>query len=273
MSTVLARPPWLILEPRDRYDRRTATHLNSHSLATFMKCPRLYSLGQSPPMWKQEPQSVLVGRAFHCLVLEGEEAFDRQFIVGGPLNPRTGTPFGRTTKAFKQWLEEEGKDALDEETAALLSSLKVGLMSSPHAMELLSSGFGESTVLGTINGLPCQSRIDWVRWTGDPSEAVIVDLKTCGDLDEFESNSIQYGYHRQLAFYRLVAESSSGLVLPCMLIGIEKRSPNRCGVWRLDDSLLLKAVKDVKVAISAMQECRRLDHWPTGYESPRLLTA
>lgn len=269
----LARPPWLILEPRDRYDLRIVTHLNSHSLATFRKCPRLYSLGPLLPTWKQEPQSVLVGRAFHCLVLEGQEIFDGQFAVGGPLNPRTGKPYGRTTETYKQWLEHEGKDAIDDETAALLSRMQVGLMSSPHAMELLSSGFGESTVLGTIGNVPCQSRIDWVHWRGDPCSAAIVDLKTCGDLDEFESASILYGYHQQLAFYRLVVESSSGHVLPCMLIGIEKRSPNRCGVWRIDESLLDQAAQEVRSDIARLAECRNLDRWPTGYETPRVLTA
>jgi len=270
----LARPPWLILEPRDRYDLRIATHLNSHSLATFRKCPRLYSLGPSLPTWKQEPQSVLVGRAFHCLVLEGQEIFDGQFAVGGPLNPRTGKPYGRTTESYKQWLEHEGKDAIDDETAALLSRMQVGLMSSPHARKLLSSGFGESTVLGTIGNVPCQSRIDWVHWRGDPCSAAIVDLKTCGDLDEFESSSIERGHHRQLAFYRLVVEScSGGLVLPCMLVGVEKRPPNRCGVWRIDESLLAKASREVEDAVDALVECRRLDRWPTGFEEPRLLTA
>lgn len=268
------RPGWLVVEPRDRYDLRAATHLNSHSLATFRKCPRLYRLGPQVPSWRHEPQAVLLGRAFHCLVLEGRDEFDRRFAVGGPVNPRTGRTYGRDTDAHRRWLEEHGKDAIDDDAACLLAAMKAGLDSSPHAVGLLSRGLGEVTTIGSIRGVPCQSRIDWIRWHGGPDDAAIVDLKTCGDLDEFESSSIERGHHRQLAFYRLVVEScSGGLVLPCMLVGVEKRPPNRCGVWRIDESLLAKASREVEDAVDALVECRRLDRWPTGFEEPRLLTA
>jgi len=268
------RPDWLVVEPRERYDLRASTHLNSHSLAAFRKCPRLLRLGPQAPTWRQEPQALLIGRAFHCLVLEGRGEFDRRFAVGGPVNPRTGRRYGRDTDAHRRWVAGHGKDAVDDDSACLLEAMKAGLDSSPHAVRLLGDGVGEVTVIGSIRGVPCQSRLDWLRWAGGPHDAAIVDLKTCGDLDEFEADSIERGHHRQLAFYRLVVEScSGGLSLPCMLVGVEKRAPNRCGTWRLDEALLADAARDVEAAVDALAECRRLDHWPTGYEEPRLLTA
>ena len=38
----------------------------------------------------------------------GREAFDGQFLVAdGPVNPKTGEPFGKATKAYAEWLSSQ----------------------------------------------------------------------------------------------------------------------------------------------------------------------
>jgi hypothetical protein len=272
MTKTLVKPPWAIVEPRDRYDLRIATHLNSHRLSRFRKCPRLFRVGPDTPLWRSEPIALVIGRAFHALMLEGTEAFDREFIVGGPINPKTGKAYGRTSAIYKQWVEASGRVALDDETAALLARMEVAVRSSPHATALLAHGLPEATVLGRIEGVDCQARIDWVHWTGRAEGGAIVDLKTCGDLDEFEQTAHLRGYIHQLAFYRAVVESASDLVLPCRLVAVEKRAPVRCGVWHVDAELLARADDENRAAVRRLAECRRLDEWPTGFEAPRQLS-
>jgi len=42
-----------------------------------------------------------LGRAAHTLILEGREAYERGYAIGGPVNPCTGQPFAAGTKAAK----------------------------------------------------------------------------------------------------------------------------------------------------------------------------
>ena len=54
-----------------------------------------------------------LGRAAHCLILEGRMAFDDQYLVSdGPVNAKTGEAFGRTTKSYSDWLDAQTKEVL-----------------------------------------------------------------------------------------------------------------------------------------------------------------
>ena len=78
-------------------------------------------------------------------------------------------------------------------------------------------------------------------------------------------------YPEQLAFYREVFKAASGGVAPdTYIIGIEKREPYRCGVWKLTDGLLDQSAATNQMAMSLLKECRRRNEWPTGYEELRV---
>ena len=114
---------FLINEPAAVYHVRSSEFLSSHQLADFRKCPRLYrqkKLGQIPD---QEGSSFLVGRAAHVAILEGEERFAAEFAVGGPINPRTGQPFGQGTKAWAEWAEAQAKTVLTNDQHELVTEL------------------------------------------------------------------------------------------------------------------------------------------------------
>jgi hypothetical protein len=65
----------------------------------------------------------LLGRAAHTLILEGRVAYERAFAVGGPINPRTGQPFGAGTKAFAEWAASTGREGLDDSQASLVERM------------------------------------------------------------------------------------------------------------------------------------------------------
>lgn len=47
----------------------------------------------------------------HCLILEGQAAFDEQYLVaGGPVNPKTGEPYGKATKAYAEWIAAQTRE-------------------------------------------------------------------------------------------------------------------------------------------------------------------
>jgi hypothetical protein len=159
----------------------------------------------------------LVGRAAHVLILEGLERFREDFAVGGPINKKTGLPFGPATKAWTQWAETVGKPVLSDSQFETIERMNESVAMHETAVDLLQYGIAEAVVRAEYCGFPCQIRIDWL----DPSPS-IVDLKTCDDLTWFEADSRRYGYAHQLAFYRAVLKKALGIYVPVHLIAVTK---------------------------------------------------
>ncbi len=262
--TVTCPTALLIREPAEVYREKAGEYLTSHQLADFRRCPLLYWKKRQGLIEEEDRPAFLVGRALHTLVLEGQDAFGKQYAVGGPVNPRTGQPYGANTKAFAQWAAEQGKPVLTLAQLELVNNMARAVRSHQLATELLSSGMPEGVVRTEYCGLPCQVRIDWF----DPYRGII-DLKTCDDLDWFESDARRYGYVYQVAFYRAVLAKITGILHPVYFIGVEKREIYRCGVWKVDDCALDSAQRENEAAIEQLKHCVATDTWPTGYEQMR----
>jgi PDDEXK-like domain of unknown function (DUF3799) len=255
----------ILKEPADAYHARRSECLSSHQLADFRKCPLLYHrrlLGYAP---QEDRPSYLVGRAAHTLILEGLDRFADEYAVGGPVNPKTGAPYGSGTKAWSEWAEAQGKAVLTHEQAEVVTRMNLAVRSHAGALALLADGVPEGVVRAVYCEVPCQIRMDWF----DPHLG-IVDLKTCDDLTWFEADARRYDYAYQLTFYRAVLARVIGLPMPIHLIAVEKKEPFRCGVWRVDAQVLAIAQRENETAIARLRRCRAANHWPTGYEETRL---
>ncbi|RIK77251.1 MAG: hypothetical protein DCC68_17695 [Planctomycetota bacterium] len=264
-----AAEDFLIHEPAEAYHAKSGHYLSSHLLADFRKCPLLYHRKVSGLVAEnQERPAYLIGRAAHALILEGQQAFDDQFVVGGPINPKTGFPFGPNTKAFGDWQRAHGKTILTDEQHLTVVRMADAVREHARAADLLREGEAEGVVRAEHCHHPCQIRMDWFD-----AHQGIVDLKTCDDLTWFEADARRYGYAHQLAFYRAVLAQVIGLWMPVHLIAVEKREPYRCGVWRVEPQTLAIAQQENEAAIGRLQRCQLAGHWPTGYEEPRLFDA
>jgi len=257
----------LIREPADVYHARGAEHVTSHSLADFRRCPLLYHRKQQGLIPERDSTAFLVGRAAHVLVLEGRARYEAEFAVGGPVNPKTGQPFGSNTKAFAEWAERIGKPALSDDQAALVEQMAASVKAHVFARELLSAGMAEGVIRCEVIGLACQARLDWIN--PQPGRGLI-DLKTTDSLDGFESDIATFGYVEQMAFYRALLADIVGLALPVHLIAVEKREPFRCGVWQLSARVLDAAEAENDRAMRELARCRETGIWPTRFESIRL---
>lgn len=254
----------LLHEPAEVYHAKRGEYLSSHLLGDFRRCPQLYFRKRCGLLPSEDRPAYLLGRAAHALILEGKEVFQAAFAVGGPINPKTGQPFGATTKAFADWAEAQQKDVLTTEQYALVQQMADSVQRHEVARDLLSDGVGEGVVRSEYCGVPCQIRIDWFA----PHRA-ICDLKTVDSIDYFEADARRYGYCHQLAFYVAVLRQRIGLRMPAFFIAIEKREPFRTGVWRIADEVLQHATRENEAAIRRLRECAASGHWPTGYEDQR----
>ena len=257
----------LTVETAEAYHAKAAQFLSSHQLLDFIKCPWLHRKKQLGMIKDKDSPTYLIGRATHVRILEGRERYEQVFAQGGPINERTGKPYGSDTKAFAEWQQAQGKPLLSHHQVDLIEHMAAGVSMNAEAVDLLLYGQAEGVVRVDYCGLPCQIRIDWLH----PHRG-IVDFKTCDDLTWFEADARRYGYHLQMAFYRAVlAQVLDGLLVPVHIIAAEKKEPFRCGVWRVGDNTLAIAQGQNEVAIRRLIQCREADCWPTGYEEIRIL--
>jgi len=278
---------FLIREPGDVYHAKSKDFLTAHALNEFRRCPLLYrkkALGLVP---ERDTTAYLIGRAAHALILEGRQRYDREFAVGGPINPRTGQPFGSATKAFAEWANKQSKPVLSDGHAALVEQMAAAVKDHALASGLLAEGVAEGVVRCTYAHFQCQARIDWINpgrtargaaANGQASAAAIVasgpsivDVKTADELDSFEFALRALGYVHQVAFYRSLVAIAGGHVLPVHVVAVEKREPFRVGVWRIAPEVLNQAQDQNEEAMAELRRCRATGDWFTRFEELRVI--
>lgn len=258
---------FLIRESFETYRSHSRDHLTSHQLGDFRRCPMLYRRKKLGLIPDEDRPAFLVGRAAHALALEGRDKYQAEYTVGGPINLRTGEPYGAGTKAFTEWAAATGKQVLTADQAALVESMAAAVRGHEIALVFLSRGVAEGVARVTYRGALCQSRVDWLS---PDTGGGIVDLKTCDDLTWFEADARRYGYAHQMAFYRAVLHRACGVEFPVHIVAVEKKEPFRCGVWRLSDDALAVARHENESAIERLLECEKSGDFPSGYEEPRV---
>ena len=156
---------FIIHEPADVYhDRsRSGEFMSSHMLADFRESPALYRKEITGEIEQKNTPAFILGRAAHSLILEGRHAFDRDFVVtDGPVNPRTGEPYGAKTKAYADWLATQDREVVSGRDYAFILNLQRSVHLHAAASELLANGEAEGVVRAEYCGVPCQIRMDWL---------------------------------------------------------------------------------------------------------------
>jgi hypothetical protein len=256
---------FLIIESDEQYRERAKLYLTSHQLSDFRKCPALYHRKKLGLIHDEDRPAYLLGRAIHTWALEGRETFNARFARGGPINNRTGKPYGQATQAWAEWAAAQGKPVLSDEQYSLIERVVAEIAEHRGARELLADGVPECVVHAEYCSKQCQIRMDWFN-----PQAGIIDLKTCDDLTWFEADAKRYGYGYQLAFYQAVLALATHTKFPVHLIAVEKKEPFRCGIWVLSDQVLAYCQRENQTTIERLKSCESSGTWPSGYEECRV---
>ena len=268
----MTQAPPIISMPASEYDEARSTHLTSHGLMDYIKSPRMHKLKQTGMMPSKSSKSFAIGTALHMLVLEGTAEFERNYYSPfpgtEPVNDKTGKPFGVATKAYTDWLEAEalGREVLSPSDYDLVVNMHRAVSLHGEACNLLQEGTPEGVIRTEISGVPVQTRMDWFNPT-----AGIIDLKTIGDLDDFGEQFDKFNYGIQFAFYQMVAEEALGQCLPFYAVVVEKAPTHRVGVFTVNTHTLERYRREVERHIERYADSMRADHWPTGYETIRMI--
>ena len=145
------------------------------------------------------------GRLFHAIA-EGD---DSRFLASdGPVNPKTGRPFGRETKAYADWLAEQdaGREIVPMEWHRRASMMVDAVRGCPACEEFTSNMEREITFIGAIEGVLCKARVDcWGAESG-----VWSDYKTTSKpAVSFPGEAARLRYPLKAAFQARVIEAAT----------------------------------------------------------------
>ena len=248
--------------------------ISSHLLNKYIHSPSTYKRyvdgEKNPPT-----PAMKFGSAAHKLILEGDEAFQKSYAIGGPINPSSKKPYKPKALAWTKHEALIGKTCIPDEDMWKLQKMRNNVLKHKKASILLEDGESEVVIrLDDFQGLPAQCRLDRLSNAGNG----IVDLKTTASLTYFESDCFRFGYARQVSFYNALYGMETGLVdEPVHIIAVENAPPHEVGVWRITKQLLAKSECEMIDAIVGTAETSGLldsienNWWPTGYETIRML--
>ena len=261
----------LLHESEEEYHSRSKSGemLSSHMLQLFSRSPKKYAMMVYGSVAFIDKPEYHVGRAAHKLILEGQDAFDMAYTVSdGPINERTGKPFGKDSQRYQEWLALQRGEIISEADYAAIDEMRGACLSHSGIAELLSSGGeAEGVVRAELEGVACQIRMDWFG-----EKCGIVDLKTCRDIEFFEKDCRDFGYAYQLAFYQSVLQKATGVRFPVHIIAVDKTDFHIAGRWDIPDTVLEQCDAINRAAIRRLAECRQSRSWPTVYENTRVFS-
>jgi hypothetical protein len=228
--------------------------VNSSLLKAFFRSPEH---GHHAATTERESSDAFVlGGALHTLILEGREVFEDRYNPAGPINPKTGTTYGRNTKSFADWAEAAGVDTdaiLTDGELTIIEGMASAIKEQPAVLQAIrdTNAMREVTIVwdephagGTVR---CKMRADYIH-----QALGVLDVKTCQDsrADAFSRDVAKHGYDLQAALY--VRGSLAAGLNPhgdFGWIAIEKSAPHLIGLWTPTDNALNTGYHNMRLAL------------------------
>jgi exodeoxyribonuclease VIII len=253
--------------PRAEYDAIDA--INWSRLRHILRSPA-HMLAEIAA--KTDTPAMAFGRVAHEVILEGQ----RNFVVGGPVNPKTGKSYGAETKAFAEWAAAQSSPVLASDDAERLDGMQAALAAHTTAQTILD-GTNREVSLVWVNeetGLTCKARVDFARLdVADDEDMYFGDYKTALDASfrEFYWATRRTLYDAQMAHYEDGLQTLTGMVPLCYVIAQEKESPWAVAVYSLGRTVMDHGRAAVTRALSVYAECMRTGLWPAYPDSVQVL--
>ncbi len=211
---------------------------------------------------EDETPALIIGRAYHTLTLEGEEAYAKEFAVAPKVDKRTNA--GKA-----EWAAFEaasgGRAILTEAQGELVRALRRGTLDCEDARKFIGSpGDNEVSILwvDAATGLACKARIDMVRESWNS----IGDLKTTQEAgrEKFTKSISEWGYHRQSAFYLRGAKAVGLPVEYFCIFPVEKDAPHASAAYKFTADAVGAGEEQISRLLETYARCQAMNEWP-GY--------
>jgi len=211
---------------------------------------------------QDDTPAMAFGRAFHSMILDGAESFNRSFAIAPDMNLRTKD--GKEQMA--QFAAENAEKTIitQSDNDKIIEMLNAAFRH-PFALKLLAQGRSEVSVLwiDPETGIACRCRPDKVP---DGNKGVMVDLKSVADASPkaFLNAVLRYGWHREAGVYIEGWNAINGKdsIDSFVLIAVEKEPPYRVEVYVLDDDFLRYGRNEFHRLLNIEKQCREDNFYP-----------
>ena len=173
------------------------------------------------------------GTAAHSLLVEGQEAFDKEVVV------ITGSPYTKANKELKEEYEKRGLTVLKEADVELIQGMKEKMIYEGNAYLDAKGKVAESSFYWYEDDVLCKCRPDLIcpplDNTDSKDEIVIVDYKTTQSVEPytFAKSVKKFRYDLQASYYRRGMEAAGYKVTDFVFVAQEKTYPYASKVFRM----------------------------------------
>lgn len=225
-------------------DYQRAAGIGATTARLMLQSPQLFR-DQLDGRVKRKPSAALdFGTAGHCRILEPQKF--AALLSDGPINERTGKPYGADTAAFGAW-RAENRDAIvlsADDRAAL--EMMAERMPPEVASIFEAHADPEVSIFATVAGCAVKCRPDWL--TAD----CCYDLKTIPTIDSIEKNIHKFAYWFAAGWYRMVIREATGKSVPFIHIFAERNPPYRWRIVELDADWIMYADDQARAVAAAI---------------------
>lgn len=241
--------------------------VSNSRLSLMRRSPKHYQCGYGEPT-----EAMKLGSLVHCGVLEPLAIAKRYvFMPDYAKHPDNVTRSGSRSFKATTWSDQmelafrnlhHDKEIISEPDYERMVGMVSALCENEVARDLFRGGEAEVSFVwvDSKTGLLCKCRVDWLR----PGK--FVDYKTSQNAVKFDKAIAEYGYHRQMAFYRR-GLAANGIDAEPWLVCQDKSAPFGCRAAPLSQDALEIGAQETDELLQRVLECQQSGVWP-GYDNP-----
>lgn len=232
----------------------TAPRLSYSSIKNLLRSPRKFAEYYTKP--KQPTEAMVLGSALHCAILRPQD-FQKEYAVAPELDRRTKA--GK--EAFEAFTQAaEGRTVLTSAQYQDLQNKAAIIQNSELAQSILA---------------PCTVREEQVeavlthanlgQWAfrlildaRDPDKKIIVDLKSCSDVQWFKWDAKKLHYDLQAALYKALYPTAE-----FYFIAVDAED---CGVFHASPDFLAAGQEKLTTCLQRLRELRTFGGWFGGMD-------
>ena len=242
-------------------DYRATRALNASSLRYALQSLYHFKYHYEAPPSPPTP-AMRLGTMVHTAILEPDE-FEWRYAPG-PINPKTGEPFGTNTNAFRDAEAEagDGVTLVGKGELERLAAIRLAAWDHSESRAALHElTHTEASIFWTESDWKCKGRPDGVR---EGADGYILDVKTISRLNQrnMRNRLWDHGYDISAAWYQMGWKTLTGDMLPVYLLFAETVAPYDVALLAIDQDTLAVGAQRALTLFGAVREAKEKNQWP-----------
>jgi exodeoxyribonuclease VIII len=237
--------------------RKMTDWISISELNTYRKAPLIYKYQYIDGNKQQQTPQQALGTGLHACYLEPPE-WKKLFQVASKIDRRTKD--GKIAGELQDKMAlKQGITFLNPDQHNLIENAANVLFEHPYLKTVRDKFKCEASMFWMDGEIQCKGRID----AYSPELGTIFDVKTTKDAKNFGKSIIDYGYHRQAAYYLDGLAACTGEVFEEFVwICIEMEAPFLCAVYRADKTMIEIGRAEYKQDLLQFRESQVKNEWP-----------